>query len=436
MGSWFVTDASTNERAYWITHDLIRTWKYIYFETGISQTPPQTAGPATVEWKIDSTDGTYYAYGENIHLKGSDPLSNTVVAHEYGHNIMYTVYGNWMPDTHCPTPHYMQEVSHVNCAWTEGWANFLALAVNNDPVYRWASGSRINLENPTWDTSGWDDGDDVEGRVAGSLWDILDNANDGHDEYSSGGIANIWDVLYRQRDNNFNDYWYAWRSRGHNVLNSVMSVYQNTIDYRDANDDAYEQNDTLATAHSLAQRTWLSNLSGLGVQGDDDWFEINVLTGYERIQIELRFEDVLGDIDLGLFDSSGTMVASATTTTDNEFIDYSAPAGGGYYYIKVYNSNQLNRYDLWWDDILTLPYTPSYVSATDGTDTNMIQITWRASLGATSYEIWRNVANSPGSASRIASSVSGTSYDDTSAHAAEDLFLLGESEQFLWHQRT
>jgi len=153
IGSWYVTNGASYERAYWVTYDLIRVWKYIWFGTGSSQSPQETSGPSTVEWKIDSTHGTHYHPGGNIHLEGADPLSNTVVGHEYGHNIMYTVYGNWMPTTYCPSPHYVQLSSHVNCAWTEGWANFLPLAVNNDPVYRWASGSSLNLETPTWGTA-------------------------------------------------------------------------------------------------------------------------------------------------------------------------------------------------------------------------------------------------------------------------------------------
>jgi hypothetical protein len=122
--------------------------------------------------------------------------------------------------------------SHVNCAWTEGWADFFPLAVNNDPIYRWASGASINLETPTWGTYNWNNGDAVEGRVAGALWDILDTVNDGDDQYSDGGIANIWDTLYHQTDNDFSEYWSAWKARGHNENNAIWSIYQNTIDYR------------------------------------------------------------------------------------------------------------------------------------------------------------------------------------------------------------
>lgn len=241
IGSWNTTNTNNNRRAYWITNDLIRVWKYIWFQTGSSQSPQETSGQATVQWKIDSTDGTYYSRGGNIHLDGADPLSKTVVGHEYGHNMMWNIYGAWMPTTYCPSPHYIQYTSHVNCAWTEGWANFITIAVNNEPVYYWSSGSSLNLETPSWTTANWDDGDAVEGRVAGGLWDILDAANDGDDTYSDGNLVDIWDTIYHQNDSNYSEYWAAWKSRGHtnNSAGPIMSNYQSTINYRSgpAHDD-------------------------------------------------------------------------------------------------------------------------------------------------------------------------------------------------------
>ncbi|BAP54485.1 hypothetical protein THII_0188 [Thioploca ingrica] len=230
IGSEVISNGNTNERAYWIMQDLINVWLYIWNETGSSQSPQESAGSATVEWKSGGTTGNYYSIGGNIHLTGTAPLSNTVVGHEYGHNIMHTVYSVY-PTSYCPSPHYMTLSSHVNCAWTEGWANFLPLAVNNDPVYRWDTGTSQNLETPTWGTPGWDNGDDVEGRVAGALWDIIDNANDGDDTYTDGDITNIWDTFYHQDDNNFAEYTAAWISRGHPIDGPDGCLLQNTISY-------------------------------------------------------------------------------------------------------------------------------------------------------------------------------------------------------------
>ena len=234
IGSWNLGNGIGNERAFWAEEDIVAAWDYVWWNAGQSQSPQETSGGVTVEWKTSSTDGTYYTHGGNIHLAGEDPVSASVATHEYGHKIMYTVYGDWMPPTACPSPHYVKSAHNDQCAWREGWANFFALVVNNDPVFLWPSGSTLNLETPTWGTSTWDDGDTVEGRVAAALWDMLDTTDDGSDETlgSSDDFANIWDTLFHQNDNNFSEFWAAWKSRGHDELFPVMAIYQNTIDYR------------------------------------------------------------------------------------------------------------------------------------------------------------------------------------------------------------
>lgn len=61
------------------------------------------------------------------------------------------------------------------------------------------------------------------------------------------------------------------------------------------------------------------------------------------------------------------------------------------------------------------PDAPSGVSATEGTSTAEVRVTWSASAGATYYKVYRNTSNSPSAASCIASSVKKFYYDDTSA---------------------
>ena len=63
---------------------------------------------------------------------------------------------------------------------------------------------------------------------------------------------------------------------------------------------------------------------------------------------------------------------------------------------------------------LAIPSAPSSVSATDGSATASVTVSWRASSGATSYTVFRHTANASGSAAAIASGVTGTSYTDAS----------------------
>ena len=119
-------------------------------------------------------------------------------------------------------------------------------------------------------------------------------------------------------------------------------------------DDAYEQNDTRLTAYDLSfnEQTWLSNLQGLGVQADDDWYEINITPGFENLQVDLQFAHADGDIDLQVYDALGNLVGSAASATDNEFLNINL-ASSGTHYLRVYgfNGDTNNTYDLWWDDL-------------------------------------------------------------------------------------
>ncbi len=151
----------------------------------------------------------------------------------------------------------------------------------------------------------------------------------------------------------------------------VMNVRANTVaNFRvdDGGDDDYEENDTLATAydHSSNERIWLSNLSGLGIQTDDDWYKISVTSDYTRIVVDLQFTHADGDIDISLKNTSGTTLVSSYSSTDNEYIDYIVPSGGTYYLKVYYWGTTGNTYDMWWDD-----YRPiSAPSPADGATVN------------------------------------------------------------------
>ena len=51
------------------------------------------------------------------------------------------------------------------------------------------------------------------------------------------------------------------------------------------------------------------------------------------------------------------MLASSTSTSNNESIDFVVPIAGTYY-IKVYGSNMANQYNIWWDDVFILNEPP------------------------------------------------------------------------------
>ncbi|MBA3470411.1 MAG: hypothetical protein H0T53_12295 [Herpetosiphonaceae bacterium] len=233
IGSWWPATDYSGRHAWWIYTDMLDAFFHPY-----NCTPECTTDGAwmpdgsTAEWTPTSTVGTYYSRGGNVHLEGEDRNSASTVIHEYGHNVMWNVYGEWMPVSNCPSPHYIQYTSHINCAWTEGWANFFSMAVRNQNFYAWPSGATLNLETPHWTSASWDDGAAVEGRVAGALWDTIDTANDGFDTWNAPyGFREIWEVVYNQNDSNFAEYWSAWLAWSHSRHFGLIMAYQNTIDY-------------------------------------------------------------------------------------------------------------------------------------------------------------------------------------------------------------
>lgn len=223
LGRFEVRKGNQHEGALWIFQVLRDGWAYV--------SRYNDPGKCTVEWEYLRDVGAEYVLGEDIHLRSSDRSFPDVILHEVAHNYMWNIYGEWFPNTHCPSPHYLGQASHVNCAWTEGWASFFPLAVYDDGTANAAifnlGYSQVNMESPD---AAWDRGDEVEGRVTAALWDIYDKFDDGADQHGYG-FDEIWDVIYNQNDNRFSEFWSAWKTRGHAKHHAVASIYQNTIDY-------------------------------------------------------------------------------------------------------------------------------------------------------------------------------------------------------------
>ena len=231
MGTWHVNNGDTNEPAWWIMMDLNQGFWWPYWWNDHTT----MNGGVTVEWSSTSTHGDHNHGtddGGNIHLRAASPNVCDVVLHEYGHEVQWDGYGQWLPTSDCPSPHYFELAGGSNCAWYEGFANWFKFAVTNDPVYHWPGGGTLNCETPTWGTTGWDDGDLVEGRTAGALWDFGDSNADGYDTCQLNWEY-IWDTWYgsANRDNTFAQFWTRWKNKFHPKHHATKALYQNTIDY-------------------------------------------------------------------------------------------------------------------------------------------------------------------------------------------------------------
>jgi len=104
------------------------------------------------------------------------------------------------------------------------------------------------------------------------------------------------------------------------------------------------------TPYVLPEQTWLSSIAGLGKFADSDWYRLDVQPGNLRVQIACTFKHAEGDIDIFLYDSSGSepWLTQSESATDNESIDFIVPAAG-VYYLEFWAWEAVgNNYDLWW----------------------------------------------------------------------------------------
>lgn len=191
-----------------------------------------------INWSPSSTDGTFYGTGDDlVHLKAADPDAPTTVVHEIGHAIMDDVYEDNYPATapNCGTGHPINGVTSVGCAWSEGFAEWFPLTVYGTTVFSLPSGNAIDLENASWDTANFTQGDVTEGRVAGALLDLNDPGTELFwDHYAEAPMDmsadSIWHEFQTAQPVTFADFW-ARRTADRSDAGALAALYQNTIDY-------------------------------------------------------------------------------------------------------------------------------------------------------------------------------------------------------------
>ncbi|MBB4965537.1 hypothetical protein [Saccharothrix violaceirubra] len=203
-----------------------------------------------VNWTPTSNLGDHYCSEEGgpdcpreneIYLRGNANTSTTTAIHEVGHGVMDDVYDDQYPRTNCPNPHAIQGQSEPGCAWSEGFAEWYPAQVTGAPTYVFPGGGAdagrtLNLEDPTWGTTGWDTGDDTEGRVAGAMIDLVDGgARDERywDRHGEPATA-IWNTFLRHRSANFRDFFVVHRAADGGDVSDARgkaSLFQNTIDF-------------------------------------------------------------------------------------------------------------------------------------------------------------------------------------------------------------
>ncbi len=218
-GAWMIYESIVNDNRNW------GAWNFFANRLG---SEGWVMPSVTVRFPYESW--AHYHTGGEIHLPVmNDARSPDVIQHEYGHFAMYTVYGGWF-STYCPSPHYINGVSHVNCAWSEGWASDVPYMTHSDKTYTYANNFEVDEENAT---GYWEDGPAVEGRVTMALIDLQDSENEAGD-VASGLLANLWVVFHHSGMNvNFHDFMADYKATYGYPSSVSNTLAHNTIVFED-----------------------------------------------------------------------------------------------------------------------------------------------------------------------------------------------------------
>lgn len=101
-------------------------------------------------------------------------------------------------------------------------------------------------------------------------------------------------------------------------------------------DDAYDDNDTCATARAMSVATYNGLVVKRHATGDEDWYKVTVNSG-QTLSVALSFTHAYGDVDLGLYGAcGGPLLASSTTTGNGESLTYANTGGSATFYVRVY----------------------------------------------------------------------------------------------------
>jgi hypothetical protein len=150
----------------------------------------QSRGPVAV-WHDRGLDGARYNGGSDRITIGREPyiygdFGRFTLAHEYGHAFHEKALSGNAASGQCPNPHYLNGYYNLECAFSEGFANFMGAASQNIwDVYAYYI-DIVDYTNRPWYNAGAD-GSIQEAAVGALLYDMADGAG------GDGGASEPWD---------------------------------------------------------------------------------------------------------------------------------------------------------------------------------------------------------------------------------------------------
>ncbi len=197
--------------------------------------------------------------------------------------------------------------------------------------------------------------ENYQGDLQLELYDPNDSGNLRDESYSS---ANDESISFTA------DISGEWRIRIYQVDGNSDVRYNLDIwiNGEQSGDDPYEPNNHFDEAYDLHddEHIWLSNIHGLAVQGDEDWYRIDVTPGFQNLIVNLKFNRSRGNINADIYKLEGTHsldwnpIYSNYSMTGDDNIDINCSyIDPGIYMIQVRGDFKGLEYDMWWDDLRT-----------------------------------------------------------------------------------
>ncbi len=291
--------------------------------------PPCAPPLLTAYWEPGSTEGSYYESElDAIFILGGgnaagdqDEYDDAVIAHEYGHFAL----AHFSHDDSPGGSHTLSDnTQDIRLSWSEGWGNFFAGAVRNDPVYLDTSGNGKNIAvsfhledysslntttlgaNALYTTS--------ELAVAGVLWDAFDPAGttptESHDPLALG-FSPIWQAITGMPNTSpttIESFWLQFvalhPTSTDTLSNSLQTIFQERK--MELLPDGNEDNEGATPLLNNTPQTHTLYRTGPDPTGDEDLIPFSVDPG----TYTLETFDLTNGADTYLF------ITDSTTATD------------------------------------------------------------------------------------------------------------------------
>ena len=132
----------------------------------------------------------------------------------------------------------------------------------------------------------------------------------------------------------------------------------------------------------------------------------------DQVLLEIKAYGGTGDCDLTVTNTKDGIAKYGVKTTNNETVLIENPLPVGVYEIALYANTAYSGMSLVATYYSGKPHPPTDVAASRGTYPDTIRVSWTASAGATSYEIWRGATANRNVSAKIGE-ISDISYMDT-----------------------